>query len=475
MHVGLARVSGCSPRSTGSVRPGWWSRPLLHSGRTALKRGPARAAALCVLLFPAYLYVALLALGALAAAAPPTFDAVLALADRSLVGDASFGVGRWLADHRAVRSAAYLAYQGAPVVMVAGAGLYRHRRPRRGFDVLVGVVVAGALGFALYSIVPAAGPIYRWGAAFPLHPPNEIAPALARADGYPNAMPSVHMACAIIMLAALWPVGLKERAFGLLFVALTVTATLGFGQHYLIDLIVAAPFGAMAWLVALRPPDWRRWSLACGALVVGWLSRSAGPRPRYRSERRVVGDDCRRGPQRWGAVVDEALEPMTSIAEYRASPTRVIELRRSVVPLTSIALLGVLIWRMPTDYAFGAYAFAGAALVFLLRASRMSEIVGVVAGWPAMTGAFFLAWAAWPFGRRARAMALLYLSLTVMATLSSGEHYLVDLVVAAPFALAIRLGLRREEPFRVAVLISIVAAWTILMQNLRAPSWPPRR
>ena len=52
-----------------------------------------------------------------------------------------------------------------------------------------------------------------------------------------------------------------------------------------------------------------------------------------------------------------------------------------------------------------------------------------------------------------------------MATLGSGEHYLVDLVVAAPFALAIRLGLRREEPFRVAVLISIVAAWTILMRE----------
>ena len=50
---------------------------------------------------------------------------------------------------------------------------------------------------------------------------------------------------------------------------------------------------------------------------------------------------------------------MTSIAEYRASPTRVIELRRSVVPLTAIALLGVLIWRMPTDYAFRAYAFCG--------------------------------------------------------------------------------------------------------------------
>ncbi len=230
-----------------------------------------RAAALCVLLFPAYLYLALLALNALAAAAPPTFDGMLAIADRSLVGDASFGVGRWLADHRAIRSTAYLAYQGAPVVLVAGAGLYRRRRPRRGFDVLVGVVVAGALGFALYSIVPAAGPIYRWGAAFPLHPPRDIAPTLARAGGYPNAMPSVHMACAVIMLAALWPVGLKERAFGVLFITLTLIATLGFGQHYLIDLIVAVPFGMMAWLVALRPPNWRRWSLACGALVVVWL------------------------------------------------------------------------------------------------------------------------------------------------------------------------------------------------------------
>jgi hypothetical protein len=59
-----------------------------------------------------------------------------------------------------------------------------------------------------------------------------------------NAMPSFHMAWALLIfwygLKCAWPV----RIGGTVFAAFTVLATLGLGEHYLIDLVVAAPLTA---------------------------------------------------------------------------------------------------------------------------------------------------------------------------------------------------------------------------------------
>jgi hypothetical protein len=226
---------------------------------------------LCVLLFPIYLYVALGALSLLSTLAPPTYDGVLTLVDRSLGGDASFAVGRWLAGRPTIRAAAYLAYQAAPIAIVGTAVVYRFKRPDRGYDVLLSIALTGLLGFALYTIVPAAGPVFRWESAFPSHPPADISAARLAVGGYSNAIPSVHAACAVIVLAALWPLGFRERVLGLVFAALTVLSTLGFGEHYLVDLIVGAPFGTAMWLIATRPANWGRWTLTCGSTSLGWL------------------------------------------------------------------------------------------------------------------------------------------------------------------------------------------------------------
>ena len=275
-----------------------------------MKHGPAGPAALCVMLFPAYLYVercwrstrSRLRLRRLSMECSPL-----------LTGHWSetpgFGVGRWLADHRAIRSTAYLAYQGAPVVFVAGAGLYRRRRPQRRFDVLVGVVVAGALGFALYSIVPAAGPIYRWGAAFPLHPPHELAPTLERAAGYPNAMPvgshgmRRHHAGRTLagrpQGASLWRSLRRSHVDRHSRLRSALSHRFDRGRPVRYDGVVSR--AAAAELAPLIVAGVRR---ARGRMA---LLVAVGGRPGYRTERRVAGDDCRRGPQRWGAVVDEPL------------------------------------------------------------------------------------------------------------------------------------------------------------------------
>ena len=52
------------------------------------------------------------------------------------------------------------------------------------------------------------------------------------------------------------------------FLALTLLATLGLGEHYLIDLVVAAPFAVAAMSACARQYGRAAWA---GALVLAWL------------------------------------------------------------------------------------------------------------------------------------------------------------------------------------------------------------
>jgi hypothetical protein len=95
------------------------------------------------------------------------------------------------------------------------------------------LALAGALGLVCYLIFPAVGP----GAS---------------ADDYRNAMPSVHFAVTLLTAVALWRSGALARSLGATFVLVTAVATLGFREHYLVDLLAAVPFAAAVWLIATR-------------------------------------------------------------------------------------------------------------------------------------------------------------------------------------------------------------------------------
>jgi hypothetical protein len=56
-------------------------------------------------------------------------------------------------------------------------------------------------------------------------------------------------------------------------------------------------------------------------------------------------------------------------------------------------------------------------------------------------------WNSKGLARWIRAIALLFLILTVMATLGTGEHYFVDLIVAFPFALMVQAMCSYALPF----------------------------
>ena len=86
-----------------------------------------------------------------------------------------------------------------------------------------------------YNLVPAAGPAY----AFHLFPwTNEVLPA--NIPGPRNCFPSLHLGWALIIFLNVKSKYLKAGAW--IFLGLTVYSTIGLGEHYYVDLIVAVPF-----------------------------------------------------------------------------------------------------------------------------------------------------------------------------------------------------------------------------------------
>jgi hypothetical protein len=97
--------------------------------------------------------------------------------------------------------------------------------------------------------------------------------------------------------------------------------------------------------------------------------------------------------------------------------------------------------------------------------------------------ALLLYWHGRLLGDAARRGTLLWLALTAFATLATGQHYFVDLIVAVPFAalidaLAERAAPPEARPARarlVAVACALLLAWyaILLLAPARPPSAPP--
>jgi hypothetical protein len=101
-----------------------------------------------------------------------------------------------------------------------------------------------------YNLLPALGPVHVFGKAFPWQPLSTAQAAKLFLEpiavaGAPNAIPSLHMAW--VLLVWWYSRGLSwwERAIAFAFLFFTVLATLGTGEHYFVDLIVAFPFAVL--------------------------------------------------------------------------------------------------------------------------------------------------------------------------------------------------------------------------------------
>jgi hypothetical protein len=216
---------------------------------------------------------------------PTTYDLYLYAADGAFGFQPSFLFGRAMAASYVLRITCLLAYFSLPLVMALGCALCLPRNPARpSWDLVSLLMLTGLGGWAVYNVLPATGPLYVFGASFPSHPlPYDWLPKLllgkvpVPSDVPRNAIPSLHMAWLWLLYWNTKRSAWSCRMFLTIYLGLTVVATLGTGEHYLVDLITALPFALMIQAVVSpgNKPRLLQRVLAgsCGmVLTLGWLS-----------------------------------------------------------------------------------------------------------------------------------------------------------------------------------------------------------
>jgi PAP2 superfamily len=173
-----------------------------------------------------------------------TYDAYLLAFDSSLGAPVSFIFGRFLAEHPLLQHLTKRVYDALP--LGASCILAWNNRSRfRPVNVIPMYITMMVLGYGLYWLYPAAGPAFAYRGLFP-----QIAPAkweilsmtLAPFEAPRNAMPSLHFGAMLLLMwnSRTWPAAGRVAAGA--FSCGIAFATLGLGEHYLIDLVVAFPF-----------------------------------------------------------------------------------------------------------------------------------------------------------------------------------------------------------------------------------------
>ena len=178
---------------------------------------------------------------------PLKYDQYIFLIDAAF-GSPSFHMGRFLAQHPWLGKVSEAGYDLMPSVLWILGAAYLWTRPlEEALELIWTNFLNCCLAVPLYILIPVCGPLYAFK-DFPTIIPVHVVPHPLFLTAPPNGIPSIHMSTALLILyfARRWRIG---TVLGLISLTLTVISTLGYGEHYLFDLLVAIPF----------------------ALLVGWL------------------------------------------------------------------------------------------------------------------------------------------------------------------------------------------------------------
>lgn len=169
-------------------------------------------------------------------------------------------------------------YFQIPLAMYVVAALEERGKQRMGAGLIPACLAAAVIGYGLYFLMPAIGPRPYFGDGF-AQAMRQLAilptePVLNTANPR-NAMPSLHVTWALLIYLAARRQGRMAYLGAAGFALGTALATLGLGEHYFIDLVVAVPLVLLVRaLCAFDVPMARseRWgALALGvALLAGW-------------------------------------------------------------------------------------------------------------------------------------------------------------------------------------------------------------
>lgn len=179
----------------------------------------------------------------LSALRPAKYDLYSYWLDGLLGFQASFAIGRVVEHHPWFKDLLAVSYGSCTLGMLAVFIAYLWLRSEAEAIDLVRVFGWNLfLAVPIYLLIPVCGPAFAFP-EFPSAPPHVI-PHVMAISAPPNGVPSVHFSTALLVawFARRWAVG---RIAGIAYVILTAAATLGSGQHYLLDLIVAVPYAVL--------------------------------------------------------------------------------------------------------------------------------------------------------------------------------------------------------------------------------------
>jgi hypothetical protein len=213
---------------------------------------------------------------------PRTLDLFLYSFDGSLHVQLPFLMGQAFATWPWFKIAGELFYVGLPIpiALVYSGQLLRVRE--RAIPAMAAFLLTGPIGILFYNIFPALGPIHLVRGAFPWPPLDldmlrRVALEPVALRGPRNAIPSLHMGW--VLLCWWYSRGLSwwERTITILFVSFTFCATMGTGEHYFIDLVVAFPFALLMQALCAWPPAWKNRAHLSAFLfgllaVLAWLA-----------------------------------------------------------------------------------------------------------------------------------------------------------------------------------------------------------
>jgi hypothetical protein len=247
---------------------------LIGIGATAaliVTRSGERLAIVGATGIPAFVVLTGLLLVRISVSLPLTYDAYLLAADRSLGVVPAYEVGRWFQQHPTLALASGLPYMTLPlevalVYAASSRGLIRGVAPGK---VLLICAAAGIAGAVAYCVYPAAGPRLAFP-GFPAPPGDLPIELIAVTPGAPrNAMPSLHLAWSLLLWRLARGGPFWTRLLTTFWLAGTVLATLGLGEHYAVDLVVSVPFALAIEAVCVR----RAHLLAAAnlAAVAAWI------------------------------------------------------------------------------------------------------------------------------------------------------------------------------------------------------------
>jgi hypothetical protein len=169
-------------------------------------------------------------------ALPHVYDSQVASLDAALGVQPSFMIGEIFVRHPIVTSICEYCYAAVVFPAALVAAMEARIGRRMGLGALPTFLVIAGVGFPIYHLLPVVGPAPHFGSAFPFPTASAHLPAPR------NCMPSLHTAWVLMAFLTTRDMPWQIRAVTAFAAAGTMITTLGAGEHYLTDLVVACPF-----------------------------------------------------------------------------------------------------------------------------------------------------------------------------------------------------------------------------------------